>query len=126
VSGTSVRRQGPSEAKLGVSTPKSSRRKKVPVETQAQFVGVDLHRRGSVIVRKDAGGEPLETVQIDNDPIVLAEVIAGAGEAPEVVLEAAYGWYWAADVLAECGASVASGPPVGEPLGEPAGQKRRA
>ena len=30
--------------------------------------------------------------------------MARAGEAPEVVLEAAYGWYWAADTLAELGA----------------------
>ena len=57
-----------------------------------QYVGVDLHRRRSVIVRKDAAGELLETVQIDNDPIGLAEVMARAGQAPEVVLEATYGW----------------------------------
>jgi transposase len=69
------------------------------------------------MVRKDAGGEALETVQIDNDPIVLAEVIARAGEAPEVVLEAAYGWYWAADVLAECGASVHLAHPLGNHWG---------
>ena len=45
-----------------------------------------------MIVRKDAAGERLETVQIDNDPVALAEVIARAGESPEVVLEATYGW----------------------------------
>ena len=78
-----------------------------------EYVGVDLHRRRSVIVRKDASGELLETVQIDNDPIVLSEVLARAGEAPEVVMEAAYGWYWAADVLAECGANVHLAHPLG-------------
>ena len=57
-----------------------------------QYVGVDLHRRRSVIVRKDPAGEVIETVQIDNDPLTLAEVMARAGEAPEVVLEATYGW----------------------------------
>jgi hypothetical protein len=57
-----------------------------------QYVGVDLHRRRSVIVRKDSAGELIETVQIDNDPLTLAEVVARAGEAPEVVLEATYGW----------------------------------
>ena len=82
-----------------------------------QYVGVDLHRRRSVIVRKDAAGELLETVQIDNDPIGLAEVMARAGEAPEVVLEATYGWYWAADVLAECGASVHLAHPLGNSWG---------
>ena len=36
-----------------------------------------------------------------------------AGEAPEVVLEATYGWYWAADTLAELGATVHLAHPLG-------------
>jgi transposase len=48
-------------------------------------------------------GERLETVRISNDPEYLRQVMARAGEAPEVVLEATYGWYWAADLLAELG-----------------------
>jgi hypothetical protein len=42
--------------------------------------------------RADAAGEVLETVQIANDPVALAEVVARSGESPEVVLEACYGW----------------------------------
>jgi hypothetical protein len=57
-----------------------------------QFVGVDLHRRRSVIVRMAESGERLETVRILNDPERLAEVMTRAGEAPDVVLEACYGW----------------------------------
>jgi hypothetical protein len=58
----------------------------------AQIVGIDLHRRRSVIVRMAAEtGQRLETVRIDNDPMALAEQLAKAGEAPEVVLEATYG-----------------------------------
>jgi transposase len=117
VRGASVRREEPSETKLGVSTPKSSRRKKVLVETQPQYVGVDLHRRRSVIVRKTAAGELIETVQIVNDPVALAEVVGRAGESPEVVLEATYGWYWAADVLAETGAHVHLAHPLGNNWG---------
>ncbi len=45
-------------------------------------------------------------MRISNDPGYLRQVMARAGEHPEVVLEATYGWYWAADVLAELGASV--------------------
>jgi transposase len=89
--------------------------RETPVERE--YVGVDLHRRRSVLVRKNAAGEPVETVQIDNDPVALAEVIARAGEAPEVVLEATYGWYWAADVLAEVGASVHLAHPLGNNWG---------
>jgi transposase len=58
-------------------------------------------------------GETLETVRISNDPEYLRQVMARAGEAPEVVLEAAYGWYWAADTLAELGAHVHLAHPLG-------------
>jgi len=51
--------------------------------------------------------------RIGNDPIALAEEIGKAGECPEVVLEATYGWYWAADVLAEAGARVHLAHPLG-------------
>jgi hypothetical protein len=57
-----------------------------------QFVGIDLHRRRSVIVRTTTVGEVLESVRIVNDADRLTEVIARAGETPEVVLEATYGW----------------------------------
>jgi transposase len=78
-----------------------------------QIVGMDLHRRRSVLVRMTDAGERLETVRISNDPEHLAQVMARAGEAPEVVLEAAYGWYWAADTLAELGAQVHLAHPLG-------------
>jgi transposase len=78
-----------------------------------QIVGMDLHRRRSVLVRMTDTGERLETVRISNDPEYLRAVMARAGEAPEVVLEAAYGWYWAADTLAELGAQVHLAHPLG-------------
>jgi hypothetical protein len=78
-----------------------------------QIVGMDLHRRRSVLVRMTDIGEQLETVRISNDPQYLKAVMARAGEAPEVVLEAAYGWYWAADTLAELGATVHLAHPLG-------------
>jgi transposase len=55
----------------------------------------------------------LETVRIVNDAERLRWVLARAGESPEVVLEATYGWYWAVDVLAEVGASVHLAHPLG-------------
>jgi transposase len=78
-----------------------------------QFVGIDLHRNRSVIVREDEAGQWLGLARIANDPLRLAEEIGKAGEAPEVVLEATYGWYWAADVLAETGAHVHLAHPLG-------------
>jgi hypothetical protein len=59
--------------------------------------------RRSVIVRRNGAGENLDTVRIDNDPVTLAVALAKAGEQPEVIVEAIYGWYWAADVIHECG-----------------------
>jgi transposase len=78
-----------------------------------QIVGMDLHRRRSVLVRMTETGEHLETARIANDPDYLRQVMARAGEAPDVVLEATYGWYWAADTLAELGASVHLAHPLG-------------
>jgi hypothetical protein len=71
-----------------------------------QVVGIDLHRRRSVLVRMTEAGERLDSVRIDNDAMTLAAEIAKAGEHPQVVLEATYGWYWAVDVLADAGAEV--------------------
>jgi transposase len=78
-----------------------------------QFVGIDLHRRRSVIVRTDAAGEVLETVRILNDVDRLNAVLSRAGECPEVVLEATYGWYWAVDALQRAGARVHLAHPLG-------------
>jgi transposase len=78
-----------------------------------QIVGLDLHRRRSVLVRMTEAGEVLETTRISNDPEYLRRAMERAGEQPEVVLEACYGWYWAADTLAELGASVHLAHPLG-------------
>ena len=71
-----------------------------------QYVGIDFHRRRSVIVRVSASGERLGLHRIVNEPLELAKVIALCGEAPQVVIEATYGWYWAVDLLQELGAVV--------------------
>ena len=78
-----------------------------------QFVGIDLHRRRTVIVRQGESGEQLGSSRIVNDPLALAAEIGKAGPSPEVVLEATYGWYWAADVLAAAGARVHLAHPLG-------------
>src|SRR3954447_16865249 len=78
-----------------------------------QVVGIDLHRRRSVIVRMTEAGEQLGCVRVGNDPLRLAAEIAKAGEHPEVVLEATYGWDWAVDVLQDAGARVHLAHPLG-------------
>ena len=78
-----------------------------------QYVGIDLHRRRSVIVRMTEEGEQLGWVRIDNDPVALGLELAKAGPDPEVVLEATYGWYWAVDALQATGARVHLAHPLG-------------
>ncbi|HTU39669.1 MAG TPA: IS110 family transposase [Acidimicrobiales bacterium] len=71
-----------------------------------QYVGIDLHRRSTTIHRMTEDGETLGVEKILSQPFELAQAISAAGPEPEVVLESTYGWYWAADVLKECGAHV--------------------
>jgi transposase len=78
-----------------------------------RYVGVDLHRRRSVIVVLDADGTELSTKRIDNDPLTLGLEIEKVGPEPEVVLEATWGWYWAADVITEAGGRVHLAHPLG-------------
>jgi transposase len=48
----------------------------------------------------------------------LAAAVSAAGDCPEVVIEATYGWYWAVDVLQELGACVHLANPNGLNWGE--------
>jgi transposase len=78
-----------------------------------QIVGMDLHRRRSVLVRMSEDGRKLGSARIANSPAALRQEIARAGKHPQVVLEATYGWHWAADTLAEAGAEVHLAHPLG-------------
>ena len=73
---------------------------------ERQYVGIDFHRCRSVIVRMSAMGERLAVVRVDNNAAAFAAAMADTGEAPEVVIEATYGWYWIVDWLQEQGATV--------------------
>ena len=93
-----------------------------------QFVGIDLHRRRSVIVRQSESGEQLSAVRIVNDPVALELQLEQAGADPEVVLEATYGWRLLGGRRA---ASLRSAGAFGASVGSqrvpvPAGEKRRA
>ena len=83
---------------LGVSNTNPSSTEGDSRGTPDTYVGIDLHRRRSVIVRRSETGETLDKVRIDNDPVALAAEVTKAGPHPDVVLEATYGWHWAADL----------------------------
>ena len=84
-------------------------------------MGIDLHRRRSVVVILDEDGVKQSSVRIENSPLALAEAVAEAGAGAEVVIEATWGWYWAVDVLQEAGFVVH----LAHPLGVKGYQNRR-
>jgi transposase len=66
-----------------------------------------------VIVVLNDDGDRVSWSRIDNTPANLAAEVEAAGAAAEVAMEACWGWYWAADVIAECGASLHLAHPLG-------------
>jgi transposase len=68
-----------------------------------EYVGIDLHRRRSVIYRMDEAGEKFDCVRINNDSVWLAQEVGKSPKGSHVVIEATYGWYWAVDLLQEHG-----------------------
>jgi transposase len=83
-----------------------------------RYVGIDLHRRRSVIFTMDSDGERLGCRRIANEPNALVEAVLEHGPAPEVVIEATYGWYWAVDLLQEEGLHVHLAHPAGNDWGK--------
>jgi len=83
-----------------------------------QFVGIDLHRRRTVLVRMSEAGELLapmvrfpstaEALRREMTPAITA-----GGPPPQVVVEATYGWYWAVETLQQLGAQVHLAHPLG-------------
>ena len=78
------------------------------------YVGIDLHRQRSVIVVLDDDGNRVSWSRFDNSAVNLArEITAAGGPEAEVAMEACWGWYWAADVIGECGARLHLAHPLG-------------
>ena len=89
VNGSSPARAG-SSPKLVATKPIRSGARRRTVERQ--YVAIDPHLNRSVVVRENKAGEKVRVERIDNDPLALAGAIREAGEAPEVAIEATYGW----------------------------------
>ena len=70
----------PSATTLGVAKPNTPRQGRTKMQPQ-QYVGIDLHRRRSVIVRRSGEGETLEVSHVDNDDLLAFErAVMAAGE----------------------------------------------
>ncbi|MGD0220332.1 MAG: IS110 family transposase [Acidimicrobiales bacterium] len=84
---------------------------------EREYVGIDLHRRRSVIVRLGGDGDQRSSVRIDNDPGEFAAAVCAAPAGSDVIIEATYGWYWAADLLQDLGYRVHLANPHGNDWG---------
>jgi transposase len=82
-----------------------------------EYVGIDLHRRRSVIYRMDQAGQKIDSVRVDNEPSRFAKEVSAAPAGSDVIVEATYGWYWAADLLKEMGYRVHLANPHGNDWG---------
>src|SRR5438105_2916430 len=85
---------------------------------QRHYVGIDLHRRRSVIFTMDAEGNKLGCRRIANEPAALMAAVTEFATNPEVVVEATYGWYWAVDLLRDNGLAVHLAHPSGNDWGK--------
>ena len=85
---------------------------------ERRYVGIDLHRRRSVIYAMGGDGERLGCERIVNDPLTLLEVVGRSGPGAEVVIEATYGWYWVVDLLRDAGFRVHLAHPSGNDWGQ--------
>jgi transposase len=77
------------------------------------YVGIDLHRQRSVVVVLNEDGDRVSWSRIDNTAANLAGEVVAAGPDAEVAMEACWGWYWAADAIAECGVRLHLAHPLG-------------
>src|ERR671910_3049753 len=92
-SGASAPRGEPSRSRLGAShNQPSDEEEAAPMDRQ--YVGIDFHRRRSVIVRMSGAGEKLSSVRVANDALAMAGALAGAGPGPEGGVEAPHRGYW--------------------------------
>lgn len=82
-----------------------------------RYVGIDLHRRRSVIHVMDAEGTKLSSTRVTNEPMNLLGAMPPPGDGVEVVVEATYSWYWAVDLLQDNGYSVHLSHPSGNDWG---------
>jgi transposase len=67
------------------------------------YIGIDLHRRSSHVSAFDDEGTEILSRRVTNDPEVLRALFQQLGSESKVALEAAFGWEWLADLLAEEG-----------------------
>jgi transposase len=67
------------------------------------YVGMDVHRKRSQVALLDQDGSQMLNRNLPNDPAELVPILGTLAPGTPVAFEAAYGWGWLADLLAELG-----------------------
>ena len=70
------------------------------------YIGLDVHKKGSVYCCQDESGRIIRTGQLSHDVEAVRELIGGGGEAARVALEAPGSWQHVASMLEGEGADV--------------------
>jgi transposase len=78
-----------------------------------QYVGIDFSSSPVGDRGHERQRRKLSATRVANDPVAIAAAVGEAGPAPEVVVEATYGWYWMVDLLQANGARVHLADPQG-------------
>ncbi len=76
-------------------------------------VGIDLHRRRSVLAVIDGQGEVHPPVRIDNDSKTFLDLLGELEGETQVAVEATYGWEWLAELLEDAGYEMHLAHPLG-------------
>jgi transposase len=76
-------------------------------------VGIDLHRRRSVLAVIDDQGEVHRPVRIDNSPAAFLDLLGELEGETQVAVEATYGWEWLAELLEDAGYEMHLAHPLG-------------
>jgi transposase len=76
-------------------------------------VGIDLHRRRSVLSVIDGEGEVHRPVRIDNNPAAFLDLLGELEGETQVAVEATYGWEWLAELLEDAGYEMHLAHPLG-------------
>ena len=90
-----------------------------------QYVRIDLHRRSTTIVRMAEDGEVLGTERVVSQPFELAQAMAAAGPAPEVVLDSPMAGT-GRPIFSKTSGPTAPRSCARQQLGEPTREERRA
>lgn len=75
-------------------------------ETLAKFIGIDYHKRSSVVTAGDGDGNCLYQIRLSNDETVVREFFKKLAAGTSCAIESCRGYEWFIDLLTDLGLKV--------------------